>query len=187
MQAAQLVDEAKNILGDIDVIVCNVGSGKSAKPGKETFHDWRESISINLFSATNVIQAATPHLKLTEGAIVCVSSICGDEVVNGAPVTYSAAKAALNAYIRGVSLPLALDKIRINGVAPGNILFQGSSWEEKILNDPKAVDKMLATYVPLATFGTPYDVANLVLWLASPLAKFVTGAIYTTDGGQSRR
>ena len=64
--------------------------------------------------------------------IVCVSSICGLEVIPGAPLTYSAAKAALNAYIRGVAVPLGADGVRINGIAPGNILFKGSVWERKL-------------------------------------------------------
>lgn len=187
VQAAQLIDQAANILGGIDIVVCNVGSGASAKPGTEKFADWQKSLSINLFSTTNIIESAIPKLKKTKGIIVCISSICGDEVVPGAPVTYSAAKAALNAYIRCVSVPLASDNIRINGVAPGNILFEGSVWDKKMKQDAPAVKKMLADCVPLEILGDPTDVANLALWLASPLAGFITGAIYATDGGQSRR
>ena len=185
--AKELVNQTLALLGGIDVLVCNVGSGASARPGTEVFSDWQSSLSINLLSTTNMVQAAKPSLAKSKGAIVCISSICGEEVIPGAPVTYSAAKAALNAYIRGISVPLAAESIKINGVAPGNILFKGSVWEKKNIQDKSAVKKMICSSVPLKRLGNPRDVANLVLWLSSPLASFVTGAIYVTDGGQSRR
>ena len=96
------------------------------------------------------------------------------------------AKAALNAYIRGISRPFAEEGIRINGIAPGNILFTGSVWDRKIKDDASTVDKMLEENVPLKRFGKTEDVANLALWLSSHLSNFVTGAVYTTDGGQTR-
>lgn len=185
--ANELVNKAIDLLGGIDVLVCNVGSGTSARPGTEQFSDWQNCLTINLLSATNMVQAAKYSLAKTKGAIVCISSICGDEVISGAPVTYSAAKAALNAYIRCVSVPLAAEGVKINGVAPGNILFEGSVWEQKIIQDKPAVTEMISNSVPLNRLGSPLDVANLVLWLSSPLANFVTGAIFVTDGGQSRR
>jgi 3-oxoacyl-[acyl-carrier protein] reductase len=186
-EANELVKQTISLLGGIDILICNVGSGTSARPGTEQSSDWQHSLSMNLYSATNMVQAAKSNLAKTKGTIVCISSICGDEVIPGAPITYSAAKAALNAYIRGVSVPLAKDSIKINGVAPGNILFDGSVWEKKILQDRPAVIEMISNSVPLNRLGTPKDVANLVLWLSSPVANFVTGKIYTTDGGQSRR
>ncbi len=186
-QANQLIQEASKILGGIDILVCNVGSGASVQPGSESFYDWKKSLSINFLSATNIVEAAIPELSKTKGVVVCISSICGVEVVPGAPVTYSAAKAALNAYIRGISVPLAVDGIRINGVAPGNILFEGSVWEKKINKDALAVEEMLADRVPLKRLGSPADVSNFVLWLSSPASNFVTGSIHITDGGQTHR
>jgi NAD(P)-dependent dehydrogenase (short-subunit alcohol dehydrogenase family) len=103
-QAIDLVQKAVKILGGIDILVCNVGSGVSVVPGEENFHEWQKSLTINLLSATNVVEAATQELKKSKGAIVCITSICGCEVVLGSPVTYSVAKAALNAYIRGISI-----------------------------------------------------------------------------------
>jgi len=184
-QANQLIQKAIEILGGIDIVVCNVGSGRSVRPGSECFDHWQESLSINFLSATNVIEAAVPELKKTQGAIVCMSSICGVEVVPKAPVTYSVAKAALNAYIRGISVPLGSNGVRINGVAPGNILFEGSVWEEKIKQDGLSVEAMLENNVPLKRLGSLSDISNLVLWLSSPKASFVTGSIYITDGGQT--
>ena len=76
--------------------------------------------------------------------------------------------------------------VRINGIAPGNILFPGSIWEKKLQENPKSVNKMLDQNVPLNRLGTIEDVANLVLWLSSPASSFVTGTIFTVDGGQTR-
>jgi len=186
LKANSVVQQALDILGGIDILVCNVGSGKSVPPGQESFIDWQKSLSINLFSTTNIVEAALPELRKTKGVIVCISSICGVEVVPGAPVTYSAAKAALNAYIRGIALPLGEDGIRINGIALGNILFEGSVWDEKIKENASSVDQMLADNVPLKRLGGLTDVTNLALWLASPLSSFNTGSIHICDGGQTR-
>jgi NAD(P)-dependent dehydrogenase (short-subunit alcohol dehydrogenase family) len=117
---------------------------------------------------------------------VCISSVCGQELVPGAPLTYSAAKAALNAYIRGIARPLGKDGVRINAIAPGNILFEGSVWQRKMNEDAVALEQMLVRDVALAKLGTPNDVANLALWLASPMASFCTGSIFVADGGQVR-
>jgi len=186
LKANGVIQQAIDIAGGLDILVCNVGSGRSVPPGHESFMDWEKSLSLNLSSATNMVEAAIPELKETKGVIVCISSICGIEVIPGAPVTYSAAKAALNAYIRGVAVPLGTDGVRINGVAPGNILFAGSVWDEKVKDNFSAVDQMLAENVPLERLGSLADVANLVLWLSSPLSSFITGSIHKCDGGQTR-
>ena len=120
------------------------------------------------------------------GSIVCISSICGIESISGAPITYSVAKAALNAYIKSVSVPLGKDLIRINGLAPGNILFENSVWSRKISANADAVNKMLISDVPLARFASPDEIAKSVLFLASPLSGYTTGSIWVSDGGQSR-
>ena len=185
-QAHELVKKTVELLGGIDILVCNVGSGSSVVPGTEFKIDWQKMLEINFFSTTNVVEAAKIHLEKSKGVIICISSICGSEVIPGAPITYSVAKAALNAYIRGVSRPLAKDEIRINGISPGNILFPKSVWDKKMNDDHIQVTKMLNDDVPLKKFGTTHDVANLALWLASPVSSFVTGSIYFTDGGQTR-
>jgi len=184
--ALATITKAADILGGIDIIVCNVGSGSSVPPGQETYNEWRRVFDVNFFSATNLIEASRAFLGESQGSIVCISSICGNETIPGAPVTYSVAKSALNTYVKSISLPLAVEGIRINAVAPGNISFEGSVWSKKMAQDPESVNAMLENNVPLGAFGSPDDVANLVVWLASDVAKFVTGTIVTTDGGQTR-
>lgn len=172
--------------GCLDVLVANAGSGASVAPGHETPDEWRRVIEQNLFTATNLIGAARPLMARSGGgAIVCVSSICGREAL-GAPVTYSAAKAALDATVNGLSRPFAADGIRINGVAPGNIVFPGGTWNRKLAENADAVAAMLARDVPQGVLGRPDDIADAVCFLASTRAAFITGTVLVVDGGQTR-
>ena len=183
-EASRILAEATAALGRLDILVCNVGSGRSVPPGEETYEEWQRVFALNLWSTTNMVEAARNTLSASRGVVVCVSSICGLEVVPGAPITYSAAKASLNAYVRGVARPLGELGIRINAVAPGNILFEGSVWARKLAVDPDAVQALLEGDVALGRLGEARDVAELVAYLASPRASFATGGVWTLDGGQ---
>jgi 3-oxoacyl-[acyl-carrier protein] reductase len=185
--AVTLVNDVERQWGRIDILVCNVGSGASVPPGKETAAEWSRVMAINLFATTNTIEAARSLMARGNGdrAIVCVSSICGLAAL-GAPVTYSAAKAALNASVRGLARPLALEGIRINAVAPGNILSPDGTWARKIAENKAAVDQMLVSEVALRRLGKPEEVADIVAFLASPRAAFITGTVVVADGGQLR-
>jgi NAD(P)-dependent dehydrogenase (short-subunit alcohol dehydrogenase family) len=185
-EAQRVIAESVKALGSLDILVCNVGSGRSVPPGEETPEEWQRVFALNLWSTTHSVEAAREALAASKGTIVCISSICGLEVIPGAPVTYSAAKAALHAYVRGIARPLGREGVRINAVAPGNILFDGSVWSRKLADDPQAVKAMLDKEVALGRLGTPRDVAGLVVYLASPRAGFATGGIWTLDGGQTR-
>jgi 3-oxoacyl-[acyl-carrier protein] reductase len=185
-EAVNVVTEAVGALGGLDILVCNVGGGRSVAPGDETPEEWQRVFGLNLWSATNMVEAAKAALIASRGAVVCISSICGLEAIPAAPVTYSAAKAALHAYVRGIARPLGKDGVRINAVAPGNILFDGSVWSRKLAEDKQAVQSMLGREVALGSLGSPEDVANLVTYLASSRSAFATGQIWTLDGGQTR-
>ncbi len=181
-----LIEETIRLQKKIDIVICNVGSGQSVPPGKENFNEWQRVFANNFFSTTNIIENAKNKLKETKGSIICISSICGHEIITNAPLTYSTAKCALNFYIKGIARKLGEDGIRINGISPGNIMFEGSSWERKLLKEPDKVYKMLKKNVPLSKFGSPQDIANLCIWLSSKEASFCTGSIFRVDGGQLR-
>ena len=182
--ARRMVAEAAAVSGGLDVLICNAGSGASVPPGTETEAEWRRVLDVNLFPALAMIAAARPQMR-RGGAIICISSIAGLAAL-GAPVAYSAAKAALNATVKGLARPLAAEGLRINAVAPGNILFPGGTWDRKLNADRPAVEAMLGREVALGRLGTPQEIAALTVFLASPRASFITGAVLVADGGQLR-
>ena len=180
-----LIKETINKWGSIDILVCNVGSGTSVKPGDENFEEWQKVFLNNFYSAVNVIEAAKNELSKSGGSIVCISSIAGMEST-GAPVTYSVSKSALNAYVKNISKPLAKLGIRINAVVPGNIIFEGSVWTKKLSENPQYVEKMLKNEVAMQRFGKPQEIANFVVFLCSEKSSFATGSLFVVDGGQTR-
>lgn len=185
--AKEVVARAIECLGGLDLVVCNVGSGVSVAAGEETYDEWHRVFAVNFFSATNIIEAVKFELRKTKGNIVCVSSICGSEVIPGAPLTYSVAKSALNSYVRGSAKALGKFGVRINAVAPGNVLFDGSVWERKLNEDEYAVMAMLESEVALQRLAGIPDITEAVVWLGTDQSKFVTGTILVVDGGQIRR
>lgn len=185
-EAGRLVSDVLGNFGKLDMLVCNVGGGRSVPPGEETAEEWLRVLNLNLHSATNTVAAARRALAEVRGSIVCISSICGQELIPGAPLTYSVAKAALNTYVRGIARPLGKQGIRINAVAPGNVLFPGSVWEKKLADNSADVQNMLDRDVAIGKLGSPKDVAELTSFLLSEKAGFATGAVWTLDGGQVR-
>jgi 3-oxoacyl-[acyl-carrier protein] reductase len=130
LECQKLVKKIIRLYGRLDILVCNVGDGKSVPPGKETSKEWQKMFELNLQSATNVIEASKKELSKTRGSIVCISSIAGLNVV-GAPIPYSVIKSALNTYVKYSARPLGEKNIRINAIAPGNIMFKGSVWKKR--------------------------------------------------------
>ncbi len=180
-----LIDEVIAQHGKLDILICNVGSGASVPPGEESAEEWRRVIATNLYPATQMVSAATPALAETKGVIVCVSSICGIEAL-GCPVAYAAAKSALNSFVANIARPLAKQGIRINALAPGNILFPGSVWERKLSENAEAVQAMLDKEVAQKRLGSAEEVADFSAFLASPRSSYATGTTYILDGGQIR-
>jgi NAD(P)-dependent dehydrogenase (short-subunit alcohol dehydrogenase family) len=184
-EAALVAKSVSNELGGIDILVCNVGSGKSVLTGSEQEYDWIEMFYKNFISATNVISSCKDSLIKSKGSIVCISSICGLGRIKDAPASYSVAKAALNAYVRSMAPYFGSQGVRINAICPGNIIFPNSVWDEKMKSSPEQVLSMLEKDVPIQRFGLSSEVSNLAVWLSSSAASFVTGGLYTVDGGQA--
>jgi len=168
----------------LDVLICNIGSGKSSAEGREKKKDWEKSFKINFYSALDVIKIFEKKLIKSKGKIICISSICGLEYIRGAPIPYSVSKAALNTFVRSYSKFLGTKGVKINAVAPGNILFKGSTWEKKIKKDRKKTLNFIKNEVPMKTFGSEKGIANLVNYLVEDQSNFINGSIFVADGGQ---
>jgi len=177
--------------GGLNHLVCNIGSGQSVPPLEEDVTEFQRVLDINLLNAVGVVNQLLPLLEKSVSkdggypSITFVGSICGVETL-GCPVAYASAKSALVSYAKNISFPLGMKGIRVNVVSPGNIMFPGSTWEKKIEEDPEKVAAMLKNEVPLQCFGNIEDVANTIVFLASKHAKFVNGANWVVDGGQTR-
>jgi len=185
-QAKKFISSLKEHTKNIDILICNIGNSASVVPGKENYKEWKKMFDSNFYTATNIIENAKKMIPKNTGSITCISSICGIDYIDGAPITYSVAKAALNHYIKLSSREFAKDGIRINAVAPGNILFENSVWEKKLKKNKKAVISMLSKNVAMRRLGTIDEISAVVAFLSSDNANFITGTIIPVDGGQVR-
>ncbi|HEV2620068.1 MAG TPA: SDR family oxidoreductase [Acidobacteriaceae bacterium] len=173
--------------GRIDHLVANLGTG-SGKPGwAQSDEEWRRLFELNFFASVRLTQAVLPYLlqNAAGGSILYISSIVALEATP-APLPYSAAKAALVNYSKNLARQLGSKKIRVNTIAPGNIFFEGGSWERHLSTRREQVEQMLKTEVPLERFGAPEEIASLAAWLCSSAAGFATGSCFVVDGGQTR-
>lgn len=173
--------------GSLDIVVANIGTGRSVAGWDIDDEEWLRMIDINLLSAVRLCRESIRVMKERKsGSIVCISSIAGCEAIS-APLPYSAAKAALLNFVKNTSNIVADHGIRINAISPGNVLAEGGTWERKINEDRDKVMSYINSTVPLKDFATPSDIGNLALYLVSDLARFITGANFVIDGGQVRK
>ena len=172
--------------GGIDAVVANIGSGSARGGWDVSLDEWRSVLTTNLLGGMALASAALPQLiARSGGSLTFISSIAGREAID-APVTYSAAKAALQGAVKSLSRLVATQGIRVNAIAPGNIRFPGGSWEQQLAERPEQVDAYIRSEVPMRRFGQPEEVADAVVFLASPRSSFITGACLVVDGGQTR-
>ncbi len=172
--------------GRIDCLVANIGHGRG-KPGWDLRDaDWFSSFETNLWGGIRLVTEALGEMTQAQaGSIVLITSITGVESTS-APLAYSAAKAALVNYSKNLGRLVGPHKVRINCVAPGNILFPGGAWERRLAEHREAIMRNITDNVPLQRFGRPEEIADLVVFLSSDRASFITGACVVADGGQTR-
>ena len=174
-------------LGGLDVVVNNVG-GNRRKPFVETTdQDWCDLFELNVLSGLRIARAAIPLLRQRGGgSILFISSIWGREAGGHGYTLYNATKSAQLSAAKIMATELAADRIRVNTIAPGSILFPGGGWDTRRQQDPEGIADFVRRDLPLGRFGTPEEVASLAVFLASAAASLITGATITADGGQSR-
>jgi 3-oxoacyl-[acyl-carrier protein] reductase len=182
---AALVTAALDGFGGIDIVVNNVGGSGARDLAGADEDDFRAVLERNLFPAVRVSRAALPHLRARGGGvIVMISSIYGREA-GGAP-SYNVAKAGEISLAKAMARELAPEQIRVLSVAPGSVLFPGSGWDRRQKADPAGIAAFVARDIPAGRFGRPEEIADVVTFLCSPRASWVTGACIPVDGGQSR-
>jgi 3-oxoacyl-[acyl-carrier protein] reductase len=170
--------------GRIDCLVANAGAVKPVEAWNISAEDWEWYMHANFNVAVRFIRRFIPQLIQTRGAVVVVGSIAGLEDID-APLPYSSAKAALSMYSKGLARKLAPHHIRVNCVAPGNVVFSGGNWDKKCEADPEAVNTLLQAKVPMNRFGTPEEIGAACAFLLSERSSFTTGACLVVDGGHT--
>jgi len=179
---ARYVPAAAQALGGIDVLVNNAsGFGMSDDEA-----GWAACLSVDVMAMVRCSKAALPWLQragVAGGAgIVHISSISAlRPSVRSAP--YAAAKAAMNSYTGSQAAMLCRQGIRVNAIAPGSIEFPGGVWDQRKTDNPPLYERTLRS-IPFGRMGTPDEIAEVALFLASPHARWVTGQVITVDGGQ---
>ena len=179
------VDACVAQYGGIDVVIANVGKSFARDAHDMTDVDLGASLDANLWTAARIAQRAAPHLVARGGgSITMISSIWGREA-GGAP-GYNVAKAAVIALAKALAHDYAKDGIRVNTIAPGSVLFPGGGWDRRQKADPAAIAEFVKRELPFGRFGTPEEIADVVAFIASPRASWISGTTISVDGGQSR-
>ena len=179
-----LKSKVENRWSSLDIVVVNVGDGKSVSDALPDDEQWQRTWNNNFESALQTARVFLPMLKKSKGSLLFVSSIAGVEAF-GAPTDYSTAKTAIIALAKNMARKLASNNVRVNTIAPGNVLFNGGSWDEKTRQDKKRVEKIIKSTVPMNRFASPQEIADSAVFLCSDRASFITGATLVVDGGQT--
>ncbi len=179
------VAEAAGDLGGLDILISNAGA--MAQGGDPAA--WEQNFRLDILGAVNAFEAAKPFLieagkASGDAAFVIISSISAAESDSGS--SYGPIKAALIHWAKGLARQYAARHVRANVVSPGAIYFPGGVWNTVETNMP-AMYKSTLERIPTGRFGTPQDIANATVFLASPAASYATGVNLVVDGAISRR
>lgn len=181
-QAQSVVSEAEARLGRLDVVVANAGIAHRVPLASLSDEKWDHTFDVDLKGIFRVVRAALPGMVARKsGAVVALSSIMGVAYGWDEHVHYSAAKSGVVGLVRGLAVELARSGVRVNGVAPGYIRTAQLLSKEHSLGPEGA--EAAASFIPMGRLGEPEDIADVILFLASPGARYITGQVIVVDGG----
>jgi 3-oxoacyl-[acyl-carrier protein] reductase len=189
LQLAQDIERVVQLVmehyGRIDVLVHNAGGARGQTIFDTSDEDWHDALSLNVLALSHFARLVAPIMSRQGGGrIITISSIFGRE--SGGRPAYNALKAAAISLTKSLARQFAPNNILVNSVAPGSLLFPGSSWDRRRQADPESIEAFVKGELPLGRFGRPEEVAAVVVFLASAAASLVSGACIPVDGAQSR-
>jgi len=177
-QCESFVNDVVKDFGTVDICVNNAGISKDNLLMRMTQEQWDDVISVNLNSVFYMTkQVIRPMMKARSGSIINMSSVIG-LMGNAGQGSYAASKAGILGFTKSVAKELGSRNVRCNAIAPGFVETDMTSY----LKEGEQADKYKAG-IPLGKFGTTEDIANVTLFLASPLSSYVTGQVISVDGG----
>lgn len=181
-RADEIVADIEARHGHLDVIVANAGIAHRTPLAQLTDEKWDLTFDIDLKGIFRLVRAAAPKMRARKsGSVIALSSIMGVAYGWDEHVHYSAAKSGVVGLVRGLAVELAKDNVRVNGIAPGYIRTAQLLSEENSLG-PVGAEKA-AEFIPMGRLGAPDDIADVITFLASNAARYMTGQVLVVDGG----
>ena len=179
-----VVNRTVETFGGVDILVNNVGLAGGGGLLETSDKEWQEAFDQTLLPAVRASKLVVPHMPKRGGVIVIIASIFGREA--GGRMTYNALKAAEISFAKSLAQQLAPSNIRVNSVSPGSILFEGGSWWRRQQADPTGIGEFVKRELPFGRFGRPEEVGDVVAFLCSERASWISGTSIVVDGCQSR-
>jgi 3-oxoacyl-[acyl-carrier protein] reductase len=181
--AKRFVTECVAELGGVDILVNNVGDSVGGNLMESTDEEWDKTFNINLFQTVRMTRLVVPHMRARGGgSVVNIASISGWEEQLAGTGQYGSSKAAIIFLAERFALELIRDKIRVNTVSPGSIIWPDGGWDDFRKKNPKSYAAYVRDGFPMGRLGKPEEVADVIAFVASPRANWINGRNIPVDG-----